>query len=243
MPTALILGANSDMAQAIAATLAKNGYHLQLAARRPEDLSALASDCSLRYNIRCSTLAFDATDLSSHQAFVERLPILPDLTVLAFGFMDNNEKVLADHHLLLNTLHVNYTGAVNVLNIISRVYKQKRIGVIVGISSVAGERGRATNYIYGSAKAGFTAYLSGLRNELFQHGVHVVTVLPGFVRTRMTENMNTPAALTAEPAEVADAVMRAINRKKNVIYVRWFWRWIMMIIRNIPEGIFKKMKL
>src|SRR5690606_12784913 len=116
-------------------------------------------------------------------------------------------------------------------------------GTIVGISSVAGERGRQSNYLYGSAKAGFTAYLSGLRNALFSDNVHVVTVLPGFVYTKMTENLNLPKLLTAQPSEVADAIYAAVQKKKNTIYVRWFWKWIMLIIKCIPEFIFKKLKL
>ena len=108
---------------------------------------------------------------------------------------------------------------------------------------MAGERGRATNYVYGSAKAGFTAFLSGLRNRLVKHGVHVVTVLPGFVATRMTEGMDLPARLTAQPSEVANAIAHAVERKKDVVYVRPIWWLIMMIIRNIPERVFKRMKI
>jgi short-subunit dehydrogenase len=116
-------------------------------------------------------------------------------------------------------------------------------GTIVGISSVAGERGRQSNFMYGSAKAGFTAYLSGLRNRMFRENVHVVTVLPGFVYTRMTENLKLPKPLTAEPSEIGEAVYSASINKKDIIYVRWFWRWIMMIIKMVPEFIFKKLKL
>ena len=112
-----------------------------------------------------------------------------------------------------------------------------------GISSVAGERGRATNYIYGAAKAGFTAYLSGLRNRLAKTGVHVVTVLPGFVATKMTEGMDLPLRLTAQPGEVADAIVRAVERKTDVVYVRPIWRLVMFVIRSIPEFIFKRMRI
>ncbi|HTR29705.1 MAG TPA: SDR family NAD(P)-dependent oxidoreductase, partial [Puia sp.] len=114
-----------------------------------------------------------------------------------------------------------------------------------GISSVAGERGRQSNYFYGSAKAGFTAYLSGLRNRLFHKGVHVLTVQPGFVNTKMTENMPLPgpALLVASPELVADVVYKAVIKKKNVVYVKWFWRWIMLLVKSIPESLFKKLKL
>jgi hypothetical protein len=114
---------------------------------------------------------------------------------------------------------------------------------LVGISSVAGERGRATNYVYGSAKAGFTAFLSGLRNRLAKKGVHVVTVLPGFVATKMTDGMDLPAKLTAQPKQMADAILDAVLKRRNVIYVKRIWQLIMMIIRNIPEKVFKGMKI
>jgi len=138
---------------------------------------------------------------------------------------------------------VNYTGAVSILNIVANYYVSQQKGIIAGISSVAGERGRQSNYFYGSAKAGFTAYLSGLRNRLFHQQVHVLTVQPGFVYTRMTEGLPLPRLLTATPEKVADSIYLAIRKKKNVIYVKWFWRWIMLIIKCIPEFLFKKLKL
>ncbi|MEP4341571.1 MAG: SDR family NAD(P)-dependent oxidoreductase, partial [Lentilitoribacter sp.] len=127
--------------------------------------------------------------------------------------------------------------------ILANRFEERGSGTIVGISSVAGERGRASNYIYGSAKAGVTAFISGLRNRLAKRGVHVVTVLPGFVATQMTEGMDLPAKLTAEPSDVADAIARAVGGKKDVIYVIPTWHLIMLIIRNIPESIFKRMNI
>ncbi|MBN8787909.1 MAG: SDR family NAD(P)-dependent oxidoreductase, partial [Terrimonas sp.] len=114
---------------------------------------------------------------------------------------------------------------------------------IAGISSVAGERGRQNNYIYGSAKAGFTAYLSGLRNKLYKDNVHVVSVLPGFVYTKMTEHLKLPKLLTATPEDVATYTYNAIIKRKDIIYIKWFWKWIMFIIKCIPETIFKKKTL
>jgi short-subunit dehydrogenase len=122
-------------------------------------------------------------------------------------------------------------------------FEARGSGTLIGISSVAGDRGRATNYAYGAAKAGFTAWLSGLRNRLAKRGVHVMTVLPGFVETRMTAGMDLPAKLTAKPAEVADAIYRGTQSGRNVIYVKPVWALIMAIIRNIPERVFKRLKL
>jgi decaprenylphospho-beta-D-erythro-pentofuranosid-2-ulose 2-reductase len=243
MATALILGATSDIGQAIAVKFAKQGYNLQLASRNTDDLTAVCSDCTLRYGISCTAHHFDAIATDTHEHFYTTLPSIPDLTILVFGYMVDNSAVTKDTAKLLNTINVNFTGAVSVLNVISRDYFKRRTGTIAAISSVAGERGRATNYIYGSAKAGLTAYLSGLRNEAFSNNVHVSTILPGFVYTRMTENMKLPPLLTATPELVADAVFSAVKNRKNVVYVKWFWRWIMCIIRSIPEFMFKKMKL
>lgn len=114
----------------------------------------------------------------------------------------------------------------------------KRNGTIIGLSSVAGERGRQSNFIYGSAKAGFTAYLAGLRNYLFHKNVHVMTVIPGFMNTQMTENLQTPKPLTAEPEQAANIIYKAYKKKANVVYVTFVWWGIMMVIRNIPEFIF-----
>jgi short-subunit dehydrogenase len=243
MPTVLILGASSDMAMAIARKFAKHGYDIQLAARNTSQLTHFQSDISIRYGRNCSLHAFDAVQFESHQQFFDALEVKPDISITVFGYLGENEKARIDWHEAAAIIHTNYTGAVSILNIISAYYAQQRNGVIVGISSVAGERGRQSNYMYGSAKAGFTAYLSGLRNRMVRENVHVVTVLPGFANTRMTENMKLPPLLTAEPAEIGEAVYHSVINKKNTIYVKWMWRWIMLIIKLIPEAIFKKMKL
>tara|TARA_B110000238_G_scaffold112939_1_gene122579 strand:- start:219 stop:641 length:423 start_codon:yes stop_codon:yes gene_type:complete len=140
-------------------------------------------------------------------------------------------------------MRTNYEGPALLLGTIANEFEKRGKGSIVGISSVAGDRGRASNYIYGSAKAGFTAFLSGLRNRLAEHGVHVMTVLPGFVDTKMVEGMNLPAKLTAKPLKVAKTVFNSVQKNHNIIYVKPIWRLIMMLIRNIPEKIFKMMKI
>jgi decaprenylphospho-beta-D-erythro-pentofuranosid-2-ulose 2-reductase len=243
MATVLILGATSDIGSAIARKFAAEKYDVQLAARNIAPLQPYKSDIEIRYNVQCSLHSFDALDISSHKTFYESLSPKPDVSIYVVGYMNDNEKVIADWNETLTTINTNYTGAVSILNIIAGDYAAKRAGTIVGISSVAGNRGRQSNYIYGSAKAGFTAYLSGLRNRMFHYGVHVVTVLPGFVYTRMTEHLKLPATLTAKPEEVGEAVYRAVKNKENIIYVKWFWRWIMKVITTIPEGMFKKKKL
>jgi decaprenylphospho-beta-D-erythro-pentofuranosid-2-ulose 2-reductase len=243
MSTVLILGATSDMGFAIARKYASENHSIQLAGRNEAQLKPLQSDLQIRYNIGCSVHVFDAMDLASHQAFYASLPVKPDITICVVGFMGDNEKVIVDAAATQQTIVTNFSGPVSILNIIAEDYTARKQGTIVGISSVAGLRGRQSNYIYGSAKAGFTAYLSGLRNKLFHSNVHVVTVLPGFVYTKMTAHLTLPKPLTAHPEEVATAIYEAVRKKKNVIYVKWFWRWIMKIITSIPESMFKKKKL
>jgi decaprenylphospho-beta-D-erythro-pentofuranosid-2-ulose 2-reductase len=243
MPTVLILGASSDIAVAIARKFAAAGYDLQLGARNPAKLAALQSDLSIRYSVNSTLHEFDAEQPLTHAAFFHSLPVKPDTSICVFGYLGAQQQAESDWKEAERIIMVNYTGAVSILNIIAEHYVSQGKGTIVGISSVAGERGRMSNYFYGSAKAGFTAYLSGLRNRLFHHGAHVLTVQPGFVYTRMTEGMPLPKPLTATPELVATAVYNAALHKKNVIFVKGMWRWIMLIIRNIPEFQFKKMKL
>lgn len=243
MPTVLILGAGSDMAIAIARQFAGEKYDIQLAARNADSLHALKQDLKIRHHIQASAHAFDAMDFGSHPSFYASLPVKPDITICVFGYLGDQGKAQSDWAEASRIIHTNYTGAVSILNVVADDYASRGTGTIIGISSVAGERGRQSNYIYGSAKAGFTAYLSGLRNRLFHKGVHVLSVQPGFVYTRMTENLPLPPLLTAQPQQVALSVFKAAKAKKNVVYTKWFWRYIMLIIKNVPEGIFKKLKL
>ncbi len=243
MPNVLILGAGSDIAVALARKFAAEGFGVQLAARNINRLFPLQSDLAIRYNAACSLHEFDAERPDTHPAFLESLPSFPDISISVFGYLGDQQKAESDWKECHRILQVNYVGAISILNHIAEKYGALGRGIIVGISSVAGERGRKSNYLYGSAKAGFTAYLSGLRNRLFAMNVHVLTVQPGFVYTKMTEHLKLPAPLTATPDEVAAAIATAVRKRKNVIYVKWFWRWIMLVIRCIPEPIFKKMNL
>jgi len=241
MKNVLILGATSDMAQAIAKRYAAEGGGLILAALEPDLLDPIAGDLRVRTQSPVTALAFDATDFSSHRTFYESLAQKPDVVICVFGYMGDQMQARNDFEEVRRTIEINLTGAVSILNIVAEDFEKRGHGAIAGISSVAGDRGRQSNYIYGCAKAGFTAYLSGLRNRLAKSGVHVMTVKPGFCRTKMTENMELPAALTAEPEQVADAVFKGLRKQRNVVYTLWMWRYIMLIIRHIPEFIFKKM--
>ena len=243
MATVLILGATSDIAQAIARRFAQASCDLQLAARDPAKLEVLARDLRVRHQVTVQTLAFDATHFEEHAAFYQQLEPSPAVVITVFGYLGDQakgEKDWAEAHAILDA---NYTGAVSILNVVAEDFAQKKAGTIVGISSVAGDRGRGSNYLYGSAKAGFSAYLSGLRNRMHPHGVSVVTVKPGFVDTSMTEDLDLPPLLTAQPAAVAQDVYQAVQSKKDVVYSKWFWRLIMTVIALLPERVFKRLKL
>ncbi len=243
MSTALILGATSDIALALAAELARAGHDLLLAARDPARLEEDAQDLRVRFGRKVAiTPAFDAEALDSHAAWIEALPALPDLAALVFGHLGDEEKALGDPAERARIANVNYTGAVAVADELAVRMAARGSGTLVGISSVAGDRGRGSNLHYGSAKAGFTAFLSGLRNRFRASGVKVVTVKPGFVATRMTEGMDLPARLTATPEKVARDIVRAIPQR-DVVYTPWFWRCIMLVIRLVPEPVFKRLKL
>ena len=141
------------------------------------------------------------------------------------------------------TIDTNYTAYVSLLNIISKDFKKRNKGCIIGISSVAGDRGRASNYIYGSSKSAFSAYLSGLRNKMYSYNVNVITIKPGFIDTKMTKNLNFNKLLTSTPDIVAKDVFKAWKKRKNILYTPWYWKYIFIVIRLIPEKIFQKLNL
>ena len=243
MSYVLIVGAKSDIAKEVARIYAKNGYDIYLAGREISLLESFSKDINLRSDIDVKLKELDLSNFESHQSFYENLEEKPLGVIVAAGYMAEQKEAQNDWDKSLNMINVNYTGAISLLNIISNDFEKERRGFIVGISSVAGDRGRKANYIYGSAKAGFSAYLSGLRNRLFESGVNVLTVKPGFVNTKMTEGLDLPEKLTAQPEEVAEDIFNAQQKGKNILYTKSIWRLIMFIIRNIPEFMFKKMSI
>jgi short-subunit dehydrogenase len=241
--TLLILGAASDMARALAHRYAQAGWHLHLAARRSERLQADVSDLKLRHDATAQAWEFDATDYEHHAAFWAQLSPQPQLVICVFGVLGEQARAEQEWAHAHEIMAVNYLGAVSILGVVANAFAEQGSGNIVGISSVAGERGRASNYVYGSAKAGFTAFLSGLRNRLAAQGVQVLTVKPGYVRTAMTEGMTLPGPITASPEQVAEDIYRAVARRRSVLYTPWMWRYLMAVIRLIPERIFQRMSL
>jgi hypothetical protein len=243
MATLLILGAKSDIARAIAHRFAGAGYDIVLAAREACDVESDARDLQIRYGIKAESVEFDATDYEKHHDFYYGLREKPVGVVCAIGYL--GDQKFAEQHFeeAKRLIDTNFTGCMSILNTIANDFEARKEGFIIGISSVAGDRGRQSNYFYGSAKAAFTAYLAGLRNRLFKSGVNVITVKPGFVRTKMTEGVDLPVPLVANPDEVAEDIFKAWLKKRDVIYTKWFWKYIMMVISIVPERIFKHMRL
>jgi short-subunit dehydrogenase len=157
------------------------------------------------------------------------------------GYLGDQAKGQCDGEEARRILETNFTGCVSALNILANHFEPRRAGFICAISSVAGDRGRQSNYLYGAAKAGLSAYLQGLRNRLFHAHVKVLTVKPGFVDTHMTYGRS-GLFLVASPESVAKGIFRAIVKGKDVVYLPWFWRPIMLVVRSIPEGIFKRLR-
>ncbi len=243
MSYVLIIGAKSDIAKATAREYAKHGYDLYLAARNSSELEAFAKDIITRTQRAVKIVELDILDYKSHQTFYNQLKEKPLGVVSAIGYLGEQGKAQSDFDEAEQIMNTNYTGVVSLFNIIANDFEKRRSGFMVGISSVAGDRGRKSNYIYGSAKAALTTYLSGLRNRLYDAQVQVLTVKPGFVATKMTEDMDLPEKLTAQPEEVAEDIYSAQQKGKSVLYTKWMWRWVMLIIRNIPEFQFKKMSI
>jgi len=243
MSYVLIIGAKSDIAKATAREYAKNGYDIYLAARQSTELEDFSNDLKVRSAQNIKLLELDILDYKSHQKFYDNLDEKPLGIIVAVGYLGEQKNAALDFKESQKIIDTNYTGIVSILNIIANDFEHRKSGFIVGISSVAGDRGRKSNYIYGSAKAALSTYLSGLRNRLYDSKVHVMTVKPGFVATSMTEGMDLPEKLTAQPADVAFDIYNSQQKNVNVLYTKWIWKWIMLIIKNIPEWKFKGMSI
>ena len=244
MSSVLIIGAKSDIAVAVAREYAANGYDIYLAGRGLDELNIIAKDLMLRHQgIEAKALELDIVDFDSHKSFYESIPAKIDGVISAVGYLGDQIKAQSDFSESKMIIDTNYSGVVSILNIIADDFVKRKSGFIVGISSVAGDRGRKSNYIYGSAKAALSAYLSGLRNRLYNSNVHVMSVLPGFVDTKMTAGMDLPEKLTAKPQAVAKDIYTSQQKKRNIIYTKSIWRVVMGVIKLIPEWQFKKMSI
>ncbi|MBI1320483.1 MAG: SDR family oxidoreductase [Candidatus Hydrogenedens sp.] len=241
----IIAGATSGMARACAAVFAREGYAVALGARNDEENERIANDLRVRYGGTAAAIHFEAADFDSHEGFLtacaEALGGEAGGLIYFAGTMAEQRAAEQDFTLARTMIDVNYTGCVSLTEAFARRCEARQAGFIGLVSSAAGDRGKQSNYIYGSTKGAMTVYAQGLRNRLFKSGVSVTTVKPGFVDTAMTFGMKLPPALTASPEQAAEAIFRGVVRRRDVVYVLWFWRYIMLIICAIPEWQFKKM--
>jgi short-subunit dehydrogenase len=244
--TALILGATSPIARAVADELGSRGFDLVLAGRAMEEIEALAADLRIRHGVVVVGRELDALSFDSHERFFEGCRATSGDTlygvVLCLGYLGDQRVAEEDFREAKRILDTNFGAAVSLLNLAARQLEAKGGGFICALSSVAGDRGRQSNYIYGASKAGLTVYLQGLRNRLSRAGVRVVTIKPGFIDTRMT--FGRPGVfLAASPESAGHSIVEAILGGKDVAYVPSFWRLLMAVIRVIPEKVFKRMQL
>ncbi len=242
--TWLILGGSSSVARAFARRAAAKGADILLAGRDIDDLERTASDVAIRHAVKAEALSFDAEATRRHDDFMRRIDDIPrPLGVfLLFGTMPEQAEIDADFDLTEKTVKVNYLGAMSILSRLASKLERDASGCVVVMSSVAGDRGRLKNYVYGSAKAGLNVYLQGLRARLARADVSVTTVKAGFIDTDMS--FGTPGMfLVATPDACAAACLALGEGGRDVAYFPWFWRYIMLIIRYIPERIFKRMNI
>lgn len=250
----VVLGATSPIGEHLCRLAAAEGHAVAVAARRLEDAESIAADLGVRFpDALARAYAFDALDMDGHRAFLDQVEA--DLggierVVVMFGEMGDHERSLDDWSAARRVLDVNFTGAASAseaaVPALCRWAKKHPDRTprpaMVGVASVAGDRGRQSNYLYGAAKGGYALYLQGLRNRLFKDGVHVVTMKYGFIDTPMTAGLETAIPI-ASPESAARAAMRAADRGRDVVYFPWFWRGILAVIRGIPERVFKRLSL
>lgn len=244
--TVLIVGATSALARAVATELARDGHALVLAARDGAEAGAVAADLRVRHGVPARGVELDVLDFDGHAGTIGK--ILGEEegrlegAVVAVGYLGDQALAQADFAETRRIVDTNFTACVSILTLLAEHFEQRRAGFLCVVSSVAGERGRQSNYVYGAAKGGLTVFLQGLRNRLFHAGVRVVTVHPGFVDTRMTFGKE-GTFLVASPEKVARGIVRAIRGGRDVVYLPGFWGPVMLAIRSIPERLFKRMRL
>lgn len=245
MQKVLIIGATSAIAEATARRFAQQGASLFLLARNQERLAGLASDLKVRGAASVGYAAFDANDFDRHETALDRAikeMAGIDTVLIAHGTLGDQKACEKNFSLILQELNTNAISVMSLLTHLANRLEAQGHGTIAVISSVAGDRGRQSNYVYGTAKGAVSIFLQGLRNRLYKSGVHVLTVKPGFVDTPMTASFK-KGVLWAQPDTIAQSILAGIDKKRDEIYAPFFWRFIMTIICSVPEKVFKRLSL
>jgi short-subunit dehydrogenase len=241
-----VFGATSAIAEACARRFALVGDRLFLAARRADALEGMAHDLKVRGAGSVATWAGDLADPAAHPALLEELRRAlggVDVALLAWGTLTDQARAEAEPAYAARELAGNFTAPAALLLGLLPLVPAEAGAVIACISSVAGERGRRSNFVYGAAKGGLQRFLEGLRHRLHPQGIAVLDIRPGFVRTPMTAHLPQEGPLWATPEQVAADILRAIERRRAVVYTPWFWRWIMLVVRALPRPLFHRTQL
>ncbi len=245
MKNILILGATSAIAEKVAQRYAAQGNRFYLVARNHTRLASVSADLQVRGAEKVISNALDLSDMNGHpgliRAVAEKLGRI-DIVLIAYGSLGDQPACEADVKLTLQELNTNCLSVISLLTLLANTLEAQGSGCLAVISSVAGDRGRQSNYVYGTAKAALTIFMQGLRNRLDRHGVQVLTIKPGFVDTPMTRDFK-KGLLWVSPEAIAKGIEQAIHNKRDVVYLPFFWRYIMLIIKLIPEKIFKRLSL
>src|SRR5215472_8646084 len=241
----LILGATSGIAMAVCARLAPKGKSFFLVARNASKLDAVRNDLLTRGAVSVDTYVADLDDTNRHPqilaAAADSLGTI-DAVLLAHAVLGDQQRAQSEYAAAEAILRTNFLSAVSLITLMANYFEERRQGTLAVITSVAGDRGRKSNYVYGASKGALNIFLDGLRNRIDRCGVHVLTIRPGFVATPMTAHLP-QNALFADPAVVGKGILKAIEKRKDVAYVPPIWALIMLIIRSIPRSIFKKLNL
>lgn len=245
MRRVLVVGATSTIAQATMRYFAQDGASIFLAARSLEKLNTVAEDLTTRGASKAHPFVFDVNLFETHDALFKAAQHSMggvDVFIVAHGTLPNQNNCEMSVQETISEFETNALGTISLLTLAANCLEEEGAGTIVVISSVAGDRGRQSNYVYGAAKAAVSTFTAGLRNRLYSAGVNVITIKPGFVDTPMTKDFP-KSFLWAKPVDVGYDIYKSVLKGKSVVYTPWFWRFIMLIIKNIPETLFKRMSL
>jgi decaprenylphospho-beta-D-erythro-pentofuranosid-2-ulose 2-reductase len=240
----IILGATSGIALEVQRQLAHRGGELFLVGRSPQRLAEIGADLAVRGAQRVLTYSADLTSIQQHASIFEfarhNFPDF-DTVLLAYGSMHNQKESETSVDVLLEELQVNFVSATAILTLFAADLERRRTGCLAAITSVAGDRGRRSNYVYGSSKGALSLFLQGLRSRLHPSGVRVITIKPGPVQTPMTDHLPNSARF-ADPQQIARDIVRALERRSpDILYTPRIWRYVMTAVQQIPEAIFKRL--
>ena len=241
----LIIGASSGVGKEVAHVFSKKGHDVICSSRDAKELNYLVSDLKIRYGIKAYTVPVDLTDIPFIKKYLKDIYEIfqsIDCVIVTAATMPGNEMQYYNEEGLTRTTLTNYIGIALILNEISRGMASNCSGKIICLSSVAGERGRPSNFIYGASKAALNTYLQGLRGKLYKYNVQVTTVLPGYIDTLMSYG-RVKSSLAVSPRYVSKIIYSLTEKKKDVVYIPHVWWLIMKIVKSIPEAIFKRLNL